>query len=86
MKKINTVLLNVLLENHLQDKEMNFLFGGNYCTCSCYWEGKPGGSSLADNRNANYNNNYTSVHGCNDYFKDDYSTGPIIYPPGEDKG
>lgn len=64
--KLKKLKLNVLSEENLQDKTMNVLKGGNCCTCSCYWEGS-GGSSSGDNQQANYRQDTTSVHGCNQY-------------------
>ena len=66
--------LSALSEALLKDKEMSTIFGGGdsrYCTCSCAYEGLPGGASAEDNRAANYNlGNYGgySTTGCNQYY------------------
>lgn len=67
MKKLK---LTTLSEAILKVKETNAIKGGNICNCSCYLEGK-GGSPVNDNRNANYEREFHSVHGCNQYFKYD---------------
>jgi natural product precursor len=62
--------INKLAQNRLQEKEMQNVNGGQgghrgiydevkgewtiFCGCSCAYEGKPGGSSTEDNKNANY--------------------------------
>jgi len=63
MKKINMI--------ELSNSQMDNLSGGNSCTCSCYWADQ-GGSSIEDNRRANYDNNYYSEHGCSRYGETDY--------------
>lgn len=64
----NTKLkLTALSDAIMKDKEMSAILGGNCCTCSCYWEGK-GGSSVEDNKNANYAVDGYSVNGCNGYW------------------
>lgn len=68
--KIKKIKLNALPTEMLQLKEMNAIVGGNFCSCSCYWANK-GGASVNDNNMANYNHNYDSVHGCNQFTYDD---------------
>ncbi len=66
--------LSALSEAMLKDKEMSSLFGGGeprYCTCSCAFEGKPGGASSEENKAANYSlGSYGgySTTGCNQYY------------------
>lgn len=64
--------LTTLSEAIVKAKESNAIRGGNFCQCSCYWEGTKGGSSTDDNRSANYDLGTTSEHGCNQYYE--YST------------
>ena len=71
--KLKILKLNQLLEDNLNNREMNSLKGGgNLCFCSCYWADQ-GGSSIANNRSANYHSDsgdgYLSQHGCNNYMK-----------------
>lgn len=69
--------LNALSEMMLKDKEMCFIMGGRFCSCSCAYEGTPGGSSSANNKEANYNlgpDGGYSTSGCNAY---------IMSGPGE---
>lgn len=67
--KLKKIKLNALSEAGLKDKAMGVLKGGTCCTCSCYWEGKPGGSSSMDNMTANHDSpgGAESKHGCNQY-------------------
>ena len=65
--KLKKIKLNALSEAGLKDKAMGVLKGGTCCGCSCYWEGKPGGSSSSDNSRANFNFGYESTEGCNEY-------------------
>ena len=76
----------------LKDKEMSTIFGGGdsrYCTCSCAYEGLPGGASAEDNRAANYNlGNYGgySTTGCNQYYMSStsgaYGSDPALVKEG----
>ena len=72
--KIKRFKLNALSAEGLRQKEMNAIMGGTRtCSCSCYWANQ-GGSSLDDNKSANYNLGDTggsSIHGCNQYFDAD---------------
>ena len=70
--KLKKLKLNALSEAGLKDKEMNALKGGNCCRCSCYWDGKPGGSEWNDNMNANYGLDTESEKGCNQYADCDF--------------
>lgn len=65
--KLKKLKLNALSEAGLKDKEMSALKGGTCCTCSCYWEGTPGGSSSLDNSGANFTFGGESIKGCNEY-------------------
>lgn len=47
--------LNNLSKSVLNNREMKEVKGGRSCSCSCAYEGKPGGSSTSDNRQANFN-------------------------------
>lgn len=76
--KFKRFKLNALSAEGLRQKEMNAIMGGNSCSCSCYWEGK-GGSSINDNNMANYEHNYESVHGCNQFTYSD-ETGDNYWP------
>lgn len=61
MKILN---MNVAEESILSAKETSAIIGGRSCTCSCYYR-YVGGSSIEDNRNANYaggENGLESVH------------------------
>ncbi|RGX80594.1 TIGR04149 family rSAM-modified RiPP [Bacteroides stercorirosoris] len=81
--RLKKLKLNALSEAGLKDKEMNALKGGNCCTCSCYWEGKPGGSSSSDNSSANVNigdNGGHSSEGCNQYFECNDSNDEWPFP------
>jgi len=54
MKKID---LNSLSKATASKKMMQHLLGGvGNCGCACKYEGKPGGSTLEDNGQANYDN------------------------------
>ena len=68
--KLDNFKINILSENNMSNKEMSDLKGGNNCSCSCYWANQ-GGSSIEDNRTANYNSNYQSIDGCNQYGETD---------------
>ena len=46
---------------------MNVLRGGNSNFCSCYYDGKPGGSTSSDNANENNKSGLQSINGCNQY-------------------
>lgn len=46
--------LNKLSKSVLNNREMKETKGGRCCTCSCAYEGQPGGSSTSNNRQANY--------------------------------
>ena len=84
--------LSALFEALLKDKEMSTIFGGGdsrYCTCSCAYEGLPGGASAEDNRAANYNlGNYGgySTTGCNQYYMSStsgaYGSDPALVKEG----
>lgn len=74
MKKLKLTTLSASI---VKDKEAKALWGGNCCSCSCYWEGK-GGSTIEANEAANYKFNGTSVHGCNQY---EYCEGEHRYWP-----
>ena len=78
--KIKRFKLNALSAEGLRQKEMNAIMGGTRtCSCSCYWANQ-GGSSLDDNKSANYNLGDTggnSTNGCNQYF--DADTAHIDY-------
>ena len=84
--------LSALSEALLKDKEMSTIFGGGdscYCTCSCAYEGLPGGASAEDNRAANYNlGNYGgySTTGCNQYYMSStsgaYGSDPALVKEG----
>lgn len=75
-----------------EDKEMSTVFGGGdsrYCTCSCAYEGLPGGASAEDNRAANYNlGNYGgySTTGCSQYYMSStsgaYGSAPALVKEG----
>lgn len=71
MKTISKLKLNVLSEESLLKREMRGLKGGgdydSACSCSCYYEGQPGGSSTADNAETNAKTGYSSQNGCNQY-------------------
>ena len=66
MKRISKLKLNVIAESRLAEREMNALRGGGQptdcCMCSCYWADH-GGSSIKDNRHANYLYGYESTYG-----------------------
>lgn len=79
--KIKRFKLNALCSEGLRQKEMNAIVGGNSCSCSCYWEYK-GGSSIDDNQMANYNHNYESKHGCNQFTYSD-EMGENYWPEAE---
>ena len=84
--------LSALSEALLKDKEMSTIFVGGdsrYCTCSCAYEGLPGGASAEDNRAANYNlGNYGgySTTGCNQYYMSStsgaYGSDPALVKEG----
>lgn len=84
--------MSALSEALLKDKEMSTIFGGGdsrYCTCSCAYEGLPGGASAEDNRAANYNlGNYGgySTTGCNQYYMSStsgaYGSDPALVKEG----
>jgi natural product precursor len=81
MKKLSKLKLNVLSEANLLEKEMNILKGGNFCTCSCYYEGN-GGSSSGSNMNANISigtGGYSS-NGCNQYAMATEASGYLYCP------
>ncbi len=67
--KLNRIRLNALSESILRDKEMNAIFGGGTCTCSCYFEDK-GGSPDGTNMAANGAFGYESKDGCNQWTYD----------------
>lgn len=67
--KLNRIRLNALSESILRDKEMNAIFGGGTCSCSCYFENK-GGSPDGTNMAANGAFGYDSEHGCNQLIYD----------------
>lgn len=52
MKKINKLKLNQINKETMTPRQMSSVKGGNYCSCSCYWDGS-GGSSARDNCGAN---------------------------------
>lgn len=74
--------LSKLSEAMLKDKEMSSLLGGeSLCTCSCYYEGEPGGSSNFSNMVANLDTlgpDGHSAQGCNNYFAFTYE-GTLYY-------
>ena len=74
MKKLK---LTTLSEAILKDKETKAVLGGNCCGCSCYWENNKG-SSVEDNRNANYKLDTTSSEGCGQYVRCDIGNGRVI--------
>ena len=76
LKKIK---LNALSEAGLKDKAMGVLKGGTCCTCSCYWEGKPGSFS-SDNSRTNYNFGYESTEGCNEFVYCDEPNEAVSLP------
>ena len=51
MKQLKKIKLNDLNESELKEREMNALYAGRACNCSC---SAPGGSSISDNGNGNY--------------------------------
>ena len=46
MKQLKKIKLNDLNESELKEREMNALYAGRACSCSC---SAPGGSSISDN-------------------------------------
>lgn len=51
---MKSLKLNSLESSNLSKRELSNVKGGNWiCTCSCYYEGQPGGSSTMDNGCAN---------------------------------
>lgn len=50
LKKIK---LNNLAMQELSKATMDLILGGTCCTCPCAYEGKPGGSTTAQNFSAN---------------------------------
>lgn len=67
--KLRKIKLSDLSDAGLKDKELNALRGGvsgEYCGCSCYWADK-GGSSIADNSDANWDQGSISMQGCSQY-------------------
>lgn len=53
MKKLSKLKLNQLVQSDLEKKEMSSILGGsNCCVCGCK-HAQNGGSSTADNGNAN---------------------------------
>lgn len=63
--------LSKLSEAVLKDKEMSSILGGeSICSCSCYYQGQPGGSSSFNNMVANldtFGPGGHSANGCNNY-------------------
>ena len=72
--------LSALSEAMLKDKEMCSILGGTLCTCSCLYEGKPGGASWDKNSAANYHlggpygNGGYSPGGCNNYYTSNFGS------------
>lgn len=67
--KLRKIKLSDLSDAGLKDKELNALRGGvdgAFCGCSCYWADK-GGSSSADNSDANWDQGSISKQGCSQY-------------------
>jgi natural product precursor len=77
--KIKRFKLNKMSGERLHQKEMNAIIGGDTCGCGCLFQGKPGGSSTADNKNANYKNGYFSAYSY--YVCDDYGSWRYENPP-----
>lgn len=56
---MKTLKLNVAEENILSNKEKGAIVGGNTCGCACAYR-NAGGSSIADNAEANHAGNLVS--------------------------
>lgn len=55
MKTLNKLKLNELQFNEMTSRELKEIKGGDrHCSCSCYWAGSEGGSSVRDNCSANF--------------------------------
>jgi natural product precursor len=72
MKKLSKLKLNIFREQDIAEKQMNALRGGSTCGCSCYWQGNTGANS-DDNMSFNFNSEYHSTQGCNQFVETDYS-------------
>lgn len=79
--KIKRFKLNTLSAEGLRQKEMNAIVGGDTCGCGCLYEGQKGGSTTADNMNANGQKGYFSEY--NYYVCDDYGEWRYENPPME---
>lgn len=77
--KLKRFRLNALSAETLRQKEMNAIVGGNSCGCGCAYEDR-GGSSFANNMNANYKNGYTSNNICNIVERTDYYMQVVCRP------
>lgn len=77
--KIKRFKLNALSGEQLRQKEMNAIIGGDTCGCGCLYAGRSGGSSTADNQNANYKKGYFSD--LNYYVCDDEGSWRYENPP-----
>jgi natural product precursor len=69
MKKFN---LSGLERSNVSRKQMNRLRGGyevGDCTCGCLYEGQPGGSTLQDNGDANYDGGFHTHGVTNGYVR-----------------
>ena len=71
MKKLK---LNSLSTQSLERRELDAVKGGTSCGCSCY-HANNNGSSIANNRNANYKDDLVSKEGCNQHYAIDGSVG-----------
>ena len=70
---MNVILELIVLEKIKKEKEMAAIAGGDrkVCQCSCYYDDQEGGSSTADNANANYEGDKDSAKGCTRVVKTD---------------
>ena len=67
MKKFN---LSTLERANVSMKQMDQLRGGTgNCTCGCLYEGQPGGSTLQDNGDANYDGDHHTPGVTNGYIR-----------------
>ena len=69
MKKFN---LSSLERANVSGKQMDRLRGGyekGDCTCGCLYEGQPGGSTLQDNGDANYDGGFHTHGVTNGYVR-----------------
>jgi natural product precursor len=64
MKNLNKIKLTKLSSEKMTNRDLEILKGGGgNCTCACRYAGTPGGSSIADNGNANNAGGYDSTGG-----------------------